>query len=251
MRTGKAAQPLFQMAKEAILKGNEEWRLILAPEQRAKHDYDLKDMERQFDYIDKNFQDWSAGRISERTIFPEPRVGEGEPPRPPKPPKGLPAPELDIPDPNHVFDAIVEEFIKEYKLDEGQITAARSIAQEFKGNADDYRSSKKTEFAKSLADQQDARARRDLETIKKTWSEYKALLAPINALCSKMEERLRAQLTSAQIARHEEKAKAGATAGATAKKTDSQAQPPQAAKAAVKEPEPVKPQSKPDRDDGS
>lgn len=254
MRTGKAAQPLFQLAKEAILKGNEEWRLILAPEQRVTHDYDLKDMERQFDYIDKNFQDWSAGRTTDRTLFPGAQVSESEPPRPPKPPKGLPAPELDIPDPNQVFDAIVDEFIKEYELDEGQITAARSIAQEFKANANNYRSSKKAEFAKSLADQQDARARRDLDAIKKTWAEYKALLEPINGLCSKMEDRLKAQLTSAQIARHEEKLKAGATPSTAPKKAQAATKPPQAAKAAAKEPEPgkpeAKPDAKPDRDDG-
>ena len=249
-RTGKAAQPLLKLAKEAIFKGNEEWRLLLTPDQKIKHDYDLRDMERQFEYIDKNFQEWSSGRYSERSIFPEARLAENEPPRPPKPPKGLPAPELDIPDPNQVFDAIVEDFIKEYELDEGQITAARSIAQEFKANANEYRSSKKAEFAKSLAEQQDARSRRDLDAIKKTWAEYKELLEPINGLCARMEDRLKAQLTSEQIARHEEKVKAGASVGATTTKTEATAKPPVAAKAAAKEPEPVKPDAKSDRDDG-
>ena len=47
-RIGKAARPLAQLAREAIYRGNSEWRMYLTPEQKSTHDYDLGQMEETF-----------------------------------------------------------------------------------------------------------------------------------------------------------------------------------------------------------
>ena len=54
----------------------------------------------------------------------------------------------------------VAEFIKEYELNEGQITAARSILVEFKGKANDFKNAKKKENEEQVLPDR-ARVRRD------------------------------------------------------------------------------------------
>lgn len=241
MKTGKTAVDLMKMVKEAILEGNEEWRYVLTPEQKKLHDYDLSDMERQFETINKNFEDWATGKYTNKPVFPQPRVLANQPARPTKPRKGLPGPDIGIPtDPNYVFDAIVEEFIQEYALDDGQITAAQSILQEHKAKANDYRSAQRAEFARNLADQHEARAQRDRDAVKETREAYKKLLEPIHDLCGKMEERLMAQLTTAQIQRHEENVRTGKIARKGAAKLAAEKSVAQPRKTASKEAQPAR-----------
>ncbi len=208
MDIGKAAGPLAKLAEEAIYRSNEEWGLILTPEQKRVHDFDLTEMRKTFEEIHQNFAEWEAGRPTEKGIVPDPQIAGRDPPRPPRPPKGrLPDPEVEIFDPNQIFETLVEEFIKEYGLDEGQITSARSILEEFKVKANDFREAKKVEFAKIALKQQEAMVDRDLDTIKKARADQKKLLRPVYELSAEMHDRLEKLLTTAQIQRHAERSK--------------------------------------------
>lgn len=209
-RIGKASRPLAKLAEEAIFRANEEWRLILTPQQKEMHDFDLVEMRKTFEVIDENLAEWVDGEPTENNIFPEQNQLIGrQPPRPPRPRKGLPEPKVEFFDPHPIFETLVEEFIKEYELDKGQITSARSILEEFKGKANDFRDAKKVDLTKIAAWQQDALDRRDLKAIKAAAVAHKKLLEPIYKLCDEMDGRLKGLLTTSQIQRHAEKSKAG------------------------------------------
>lgn len=231
-RIGQSARPLLDYAKESIFKANEEWRLILTPEQIRTHDFDLAEMRTTFDKIDENFEQWEDGNPVAGGLFPEPQL-KGDPPRPrqPKDEGG----QVAVFDPKPILETLVEEFIKEYKLDEGQITAAQSILEEFKSKADDLRSSKKVEFAMVAAQQRAALETRDLKALKLASTEHKKLLVPVYKLCDLMEERLKGLLTSAQIQQHAEKSARGKkrpTPDRVTRKTTPKKEPPQDAEAA-------------------
>ena len=207
-RIGKAAQPLSKLAKEAILRGNEEWRMYLTAEQKRLHDYDLAEMDKTFEQIDRNFEQWTNGEPPEGSLFPPPPRPELGPPRPTKPSEGLPPPEVDVFDPRTIFDTFVEEFIKEYKLNEGQADSARSILAEYKAKANDFRNAKKQELTKIAQEMKTSIEGRDRKRIAAAEVERKKLLAPVYELFGQMENRLSALLTTAQIERHESRSKA-------------------------------------------
>ena len=215
-RIGKKARPLVEAAKKYILEANEEWRTILNEEQIRVHDYDLKDMDRQFSAIDENFRKWEDGTPGER-LFPRAERNQNEPPRPRK--INEVQPEYRLFDPNPILETLVEEFIKEHKLSKGQITAARSILEEFKGEASEYQTSKKEDFAAVAKERHAALEARDMSAVKKIEKKHKELLKPIFRLCDAMTNRLEKQLTSAQIERHEGESD---TAGDTSTKRDKQ-----------------------------
>ena len=199
MRIGKAARPLLEAAKEYIYSANKEWGAILNEEQKKVHDYDMDDMGRQFAEMDDNFKSWADGEPNPR-LFPTVDKSRPQPRRPKKMPDVQP--EYRIFDPNPILETLVEEFIKEHKLSKGQVTAARSILEEFKGQANDYKMSKKKELAAVAAERQTALQARDLAGIKAAEARHKKLLKPIYALCDAMTDRLEKQLTTAQIQRH-------------------------------------------------
>jgi hypothetical protein len=206
MRIGKAARPLLQLAKKAIFDANDEWHHILSPEQKQVHDFDLSEMKLTFEQIDKNFAEWEAGRPPPDNIFPPPQIDERQPRRPIKP--GEEGPIKVVFEPNRIIETLVEAFIKDYELDEGQITAARSILQEFKAKATDFTESKRQEFAEIAKQQQEAITKRDLDGIKKAASAHKKLLEPVYEFCAQMDGRLKGLLTTAQIERHAQKSAA-------------------------------------------
>ncbi len=200
MRIGKSARPLAALAKDAILKANEEWRMYLTPEQKVTHDYDLGEIEKTFTQIDKNFSDWESGQPTDAGIFPPPPPASLSPPRPRKPPAGLPEPEVETFRVS-IFDTFVEEFIKDYQLDPGQIDSARSILKEFKAKANDFKTAKQAELSKIALDQKAAMEARDRDKVAATEAARKELLEPVYALFGEMETRLKGLLTTAQIQR--------------------------------------------------
>jgi len=200
-RIGAAAKPLVGLAKEAILRGNQEWRMFLNTEQKAMHDYDMAEMEKQFQKIDKNFTDWSAGTPTDAGLFPPPASADLSPPRPPKPGPGLPDPEVEI-FRISIFATFVEEFTKENQLNQGQIDSARSILKEYETKANDFKKNKKEELAKVAGAQRAALEARDREKMAAADNDRKKLLEPVQALIGEMEERLKGLLTSAQLERY-------------------------------------------------
>ena len=166
----------------------------------------LAEMQTTFGQIDENFAEWEQGRATDESIFRNPQLAGRQPPRPYRPPDGgLPEPPRVVFDPNRVFAALVEEFIREYALDMGQITTARSILEEFKGRANNYRDSKKRELGEFDARQRQALKDRNLPEVKKVVAERKALLKPVYDLCAEMDARLKSLLTTEQIQRHAER----------------------------------------------
>jgi len=207
-RIGKSARPLAALAKDAIIKANEEWRMYLTPEQKVMHDYDMAEMEKTFAQVDKNFGDWEAGRPTDAGLFPPPPPDDRSPPRPRKPATGLPEPEVETFRVS-IFDTFVEEFIKDYQLDQGQIDSARSILKEFKVKAKDFKAAKQEALAKIAADQKAAMEARDRDKIAATEAARKKVLEPVYALFGEMEERLKGLLTSGQIEQYASQHKPG------------------------------------------
>ncbi len=201
-RIGKAARPLLKLVNDAILRGNEEWRMYLTPEQRRLHDYDLAEMEKTIEQIDRNLDQWAGGHPVDESLFPAPPPPELGPPRPTKPGKGLPPPVVDVFDPRTIFDTFVEEFIKEYELNKGQRDSARSILAEYKAKADDFRNAKKQELTKLAEEMKTAFESRDRKKVAAAEMERKKLLKPVYELFGQMENRLTALLTTAQSERH-------------------------------------------------
>jgi len=240
MRIGKTAKPLVALAKDAILKANEEWRINLTPEQKVTHDYDLGEMEKTFSQIDKNFGDWASGKPTDAGLFPAPPAVDRSPPRPKKPPAGIPEPEVETFRVT-IFDTFVEEFIKDYQLDQGQIDSARSILKEFKVKANDFKAAKQEELAKIAVDQKAAMEARDRDKMAATEASRKKVLEPVYALFGEMEARLKALLTTAQVERHAVLRNPGQPKPPIA--TPVQSAPPSAEKTAPPATEPAKPES--------
>lgn len=208
-RLGQGARPIAQLAKEAIFRANAEWREILDAEQKALHDFDLAEMREAFTQIDENLAAWEKGEpAADKGIFPPPS-GRPGPPLPTKPPltkhKGLVVDEVPI----GILEAFVEEFIKDYQLDEGQITAARSILAEFQEKANSFKKAKKEEFAQIVAEREKAKAERDTGGIRRATAKHKKLLEPFYAIFGEMEERLQGLLTTAQKEQYAERQKGG------------------------------------------
>ena len=210
-RIGNAARPLLELAEKAILDANMEWREYLTPEQKIVHDHDLTEMESTFDFIDGNLEQWAQGNPTRRSIFPTPPAIDNSPRTPPRPIEGLPKPVRITIAATSFFQSFVEEFIKEYQLDEGQIDSARSILNEYNAKANDFRAANREVLAKIASHLQKANETRDLELSKKAEQERKIVLQPVYKLFEEMVDRLRGLLTSKQLAAYNAKHPAPAT----------------------------------------
>lgn len=220
-RFGKQALPIFQAAKEAIYRGNLEWREYLTEDQKRVHDYDLSEMQNTFGYMEEEFKSWEDGRPTGRGIFPPAPQMERLPDPGPAPAR-LPAPaqvqlfNLDS------FETIVDAFIKEYNLSEAQRVSARSIMTEYQGQARAYKDRAKSEFERVSRAIEEAKKNRDNAARKAAEAEYRQLLQPIDKLLDEMKDRLRAILTTAQVRQHSADSKSPSSRGkADAKETPS------------------------------
>lgn len=200
-RIGRTAGPLMKEIKEAIVRGNEEWRMYLSGPQKAMHDWDMQKIDETFDKVDENLQKWADGDPNAGGIFPPPPPPNAGPRMPPRPPEDeLLKPKIfSIFEFDTVFDAFADRFIKQYHLDQSQRDAARSILDEYKAMASDFRNSKKSELqavgAKWLAAQQAG----DRKALLEAEQERKELLKPVvHGMLGEMESRLTALLTTAQ-----------------------------------------------------
>ncbi|UCE59990.1 MAG: hypothetical protein JSU63_21415 [Phycisphaerales bacterium] len=206
---GRTAGPLAKLAQEAILQAQDDWRPILTEEQKKMHDFDLEEMRRQFKDMDDQFDAWAKGeRWAPGTQGSNPVIGrpiqKASPPTPPRPGEvPIPPKILDGPPISTLFDTFVEEFIKDYKLDQSQIDSARSILKEFKGKATDLKNSRKHDFARLAEDQKKAIEAKDLPGLKEAEAARKKLLEPVYDLFGEMQDRLRGLLTTTQIQRYE------------------------------------------------
>lgn len=203
-KLGKECRPLAKLAQEAIVKGNLEWReKVLTAEQKKRHDYDMEQIEKTFQQIDRNFSDWEEGRVTGKSLFPQPTPGQGPPPPPRPRTEGLPDPVTErVAALDTIFDTFVDQFIKDYGLDEGQVVSARSILREYKDKAADFKNSNKDEIARLTKDMKDARDQRNEEKSLAAEGEYKKLIQPVYDMFGSMETRLVGLLTSVQAEKY-------------------------------------------------
>jgi hypothetical protein len=138
----RKAAPLAKDIREEIFEGNMRWREILNDEQRAKHDQDLRQMTTFFDNLELGLDRWKEGRVQPSDL--PGRVG----PRP-----------TTLQNPEDAWDFWVKNFIRVYKLDEGQQQTAMSVLRELKDEAARYRESNKTRFVELEAAQKTIRER--------------------------------------------------------------------------------------------
>jgi len=237
-RIGRATKPLARLAEKAIFDANAEWRAYLTPDQKRMHDFDMEEMKKQFDHIHRHLDDWSAGKPTDDPLIPPAETVDRSPPRPPKPPDDLPAAMVSVPNVS-IFDTIVEEFIKEHNLDQGQIDSARSILEEAKAKANDYSNAKKQELGEVAAKQSAAMEKRDLPGVAEAEAAQRKLLEPFHELVRQMQSRLQSILTTAQREAYDRKV--AAKSKAPARKAALKPQPPKPTEGAA----PVKPEPTP------
>ncbi|HON66050.1 MAG TPA: hypothetical protein PLS23_06090, partial [Phycisphaerae bacterium] len=138
----RKAAPLAKSIREEIFQGNMEWREILNDEQRAKHDQDLQQMTTFFDNLELGLERWKEGRVQPSDL--PGRIG----PRP-----------TSLQNPEDAWEFWVKNFIRVYKLDEGQQQTAMSVLRELKDEAARYRQSNKDRFSELEAAQKTIRER--------------------------------------------------------------------------------------------
>ncbi len=203
-RLGKNCRPFVKLAEEAIIKGNMEWRdKVLTEAQKKTHDFDMEHMKGTFKQIESNFSEWEQGRVTGKSLFPkqDPRQGPPTPPRPPT--ESLPDPVTErVVSVDTIFDTIVENFIKDYSLDEGQVVSARSILREYKDKAADFKNSNKEELARLTKDMNDAREQRNERKRVESETEFRKLTQPVSEMVVGIEVRLRGLLTSVQMEKY-------------------------------------------------
>jgi hypothetical protein len=206
MRIGKGAGPLAKLAEQAIVRANEEWRNYLTAEQKVIHDYDMKEMRKTFKSINDNFDRWAEGKPSGESIFPAPQAATAGPGRPVRPPAGLPDPAIEtIGETDMFFVAYVNEFIKKYELDPGQVNAARSILAEMKDQVAKFRATNYEALASITQELLAAQKTRDRKKIAEVETRRRKLLKQVYVLFGEMDGRLHGLLQEGQRERFAEK----------------------------------------------
>jgi hypothetical protein len=190
-RIGKAAKPLVAAAKKAILEANAEWRGILSDEQKKLHDWDLHEMDGQFETIGGGFERMAEGEVVDNPIFPEHKPKTTEPPRPKKPGerKLSPTPAVERTE-DGPFEVCVANVIKDYNLDPSQQEAARSILREYKQYVEIYRNAHKKELEEAERKANEARNSGDIEKAKEAEALQEKLSERIRQFLEEMRQRL-------------------------------------------------------------
>lgn len=225
-RIGKAAKPLVAAAKKAILDANAEWRDILSDDQKKLHDWDLHEMDGQFETIGGGFEKMAKGEVVDNPIFPEHKPKTAEPPRPKKPgeTKLGRTPAVDRTE-DGPFEVCVANFIKDYNLDPAQQEAAHSILREYKQYVEIYRNAHKKELEEAERKANEARNSGDIEKAKEAEALQQKLSERIREFLEEMRVRLmsipREAQKQAYDKQHDKKGSARAsTKAATESKPD-------------------------------
>ncbi|MCB9850599.1 MAG: hypothetical protein H6817_07825 [Phycisphaerales bacterium] len=234
--------PLLREIEDTIVEANERWRDILTDEQKRLHDYDLEDMAKTFAKMNDNYRQLAEGGDGEFRVFPEPNRSEGQPKMPPRPSQNYnPAPPMaiqrEVPQ-EHMWERYVREFRQDYRLDDDQSEAALSILKECMQRAEDYRKSKRAEFAQVEERLRDAN-RADLSPEARTaktrvWVQIeRALNKPIVDLFQELKDRLEPIPTEAQRAYAKRAGRAVANTGPRKTRAEAHAEKQAAAAAAA------------------
>jgi len=208
-RLAEKALPLIREIEATIVEANLRWRDILTEEQKQMHDFDLQDMAKTFAKMNDNFRSMASGGPGVAEIFPAANKDVPAPPKPPQPDANFAPPPPDaeqreLPQ-EHMWDRYVEEFIRDFNLDDSQSEAALSILRECKQRAQDYRNNKRDDFRQveeRLRDAKRADQSPDVRASKlKVWKQIeRSLNKPILDMFLELQERLEPIPTDAQRA---------------------------------------------------
>jgi hypothetical protein len=202
--------PLLQEIEETIYEANERWRDILTEDQKRMHDHDLADMAKTFAKMDDNYRRMSEGQPGQPKIFPDRNDQAGAPKQPPKPVPSYKAAPIDpikrVTPTEDAWDRYVEDFIRDFRLDDSQSDSAYSILKECKRRARDYRNGKRSEFAQvqdRIKDANRGNQSPNVRTAKlRVWKQIeRKLTQPIHDLFLELQTRLERIPTDAQRAR--------------------------------------------------
>ena len=200
---GQRAKPLLDESKRAILEGNMEWRDILTDEQVKTHDLDLKLMDANFRMLENRFVRWEQGQFRPGDWLGaggrQPQAANQNPPRRPQTSE-VPA----VTEQNEDYwELYVKKFIRDYRLDETQRTAALAILKDCRDKAEQYRVTRKDEFDKAKAQLRAAMANKEVAEIRKAGQRIRDLERHINVLFEELKGRLESLPTDAQRQAHE------------------------------------------------
>jgi len=194
------ATPVFDMFREEIREGQDEFREILTPMQRAKFEVEAMKFGMGLGMAEQKLKQWREGTF-EANEFWEPmgrdrrrRRGNRDRTR-----ETTEVAEQGASDPVgeelRGWEKYVADFIVNYKLDDGQKTTALSCLSELKDRADAHRNSRKEEISKLEERIQDpSKSPEELADIKKQLTE---LYGPIDEMFQELKRRLEA-IPSAQ-----------------------------------------------------
>lgn len=139
---GRRGSPLFQDARNEIMKAQDDFRQILTDEQKAIHDKDLKGLNHQMSSIEQQFQNWSEGKPGSRIPLSDVQIG----------PPGAGGKFMPVPlRQNKItreseWERYVKRFIENYRLDETQKAAALAVWKGLEEQAVQYRKSHQKEL---------------------------------------------------------------------------------------------------------
>lgn len=129
-------RPIFDDAREAILEGNKEWREILDDTQRARHDRDLRLLERQFAEMEERLDRWKDGDVQPTDFGPA--TGQRD--------RKISTDPWTHAKPEDTWEIYLRGFVARYRLDASQRETAESILKECRKRADIYREKRAAVF---------------------------------------------------------------------------------------------------------
>jgi hypothetical protein len=180
------AAPLFDEAKQEILKGNQQFRDSLNEEQKQTFDADQKILQQQLASSREKLDLWTKGKFNPETDWMNP-------PRPRPTATGPNRPELDR------WDLYVRGLISRFKLDPAQISQANAILSDSKSRATEYYFSRKAEIEAASLRVKEVQADPNLKSqVAEARKQMEDLNKPIDTLYAEMQQRLNQIPTEAQ-----------------------------------------------------
>lgn len=198
------ALPLFKKFRRELNDGAKEFREVLTPRQRTKFEVEMFKFGAGMNLAEAKLNLWAKGEFEEREVWDPPRAerrrrrqAEMKESDETKEDENPILAELDL------WEQYVQEFIRNYELDDGQRTAARSILSELKQRAADYAQRNRREVMQLEARLDDPeKTDEEAAVLKKQIVE---LYGPVDEMFTELQNRLEQLPTSAQRARSKER----------------------------------------------
>jgi hypothetical protein len=211
---------LFSLGRDELHAAQAEFRQWLRPRQKMKFDADVTKINVGMEIFERKLRGWQEGRFARNELWDEPywvrererETAERRAAETPRAESGPSAAEGEPePVPLDMWESYVAAFIKEYSLDDAQITSAWTIMGDLRARADRYRDRHSLEYARIQEqwEQSDEQTRKTLVARKEELDE------PLAQLFDELKDRLSRLLTDAQRRAVEDEPEAGAEQAAS------------------------------------